>query len=475
MENNRTVTDATIAEAVTSLVEMSRIDTLYGDLYLRRAGEMLQNRMSLAAYRGMQRMETELKNLPNRIHNAMMQNKWLEVEELSGQMESLKQSVAQNQALLSLAKTVYERDAIPIDPFSPGMQAIAGTSMKELPAIRNKGLLNLATLLRLDNGWQEFYTERRNDLQAQAMVPAATTPDESRPSAANLRQEAMEALAQGNFAKLRQLAGTLSGAGTTGAVDTGPLPPEGKTGAMGENLDFAFSEAVLGSARSLGLAAVRVSARYREYTCLTPSLWHPTFAELGGEQERATRLSELPLPADTPQALRGRIEMFVLHPFVNSAGVRFFPPLADEDVLVEDFPEPGANSAMPGSGLLEALGLGRRNGLTRMKIEEALAERGYDIVRDLLGLDPFAFRLVCIPPDVHLQVGIDRGWGTEEIWTHFDGYMLSGDGKLQALAGGDVRFGGIYDMVGISRNYESDRIVARFAVVQRRRMARRLI
>ncbi|ABQ28005.1 hypothetical protein Gura_3855 [Geotalea uraniireducens Rf4] len=51
--------------------------------------------------------------------------------------------------------------------------------------------------------------------------------------------------------------------------------------------------------------------------------------------------------------------------------------------------------------------------------------------------------------------------------------MLTADGKMHALAGGDVRFGGIYDMVGISRNYEADRIIARFAVVQRRRMARR--
>ena len=31
--------------------------------------------------------------------------------------------------------------------------------------------------------------------------------------------------------------------------------------------------------------------------------------------------------------------------------------------------------------------------------------------------------------------------------------------------------GGIYDMVSIGRNYDSDHIIARFAVVQRRRMA----
>lgn len=472
MGNDRTVTDATTAESVASLVEMSRIDTLYGDIYLRHAGEMLQDRMPLTTYRGALRMETELKNLPNRIHNAMMQNKWPEVEELSGQMQSLKQSLEKNQVLFALAKTVYERETIAIDPFSPGMQAIIGTSTNELPAIRDKGLFHLATLMKLDSGWKEFYTGRRNDLQTQEVVPTATAPDMPRPSAANLRQEAIEALAQGNFAKLRQVAGTLSETVTAGAAGT--LPTQGPADGMRENFDVAFSDASLDRARTLGLAAVRVTPSYREYTCLAPFLWHPTVAEMEGEQERAMRLSELPIPADTPQGLRERIEMFVLHPFINSAGIRFLPPLVEEDALVEDFPEPGANSTMPGSGLLEALGLERRNGLTRMRIEEALAERGGDIVRDQLGLDPFAFRLICIPPDIHLQVGMDRGWGTEAIWTHFDGYMLSANGNWQALAGGDVRFGGIYDMVGISRNYEADRVIARFAVVQRRRLARRL-
>lgn len=474
METEHPLGEKTISESVASLVEMSLIDTLYGDIYLWRARELLQDRMSLTAYRGGQRMEVELGNLPNRIHNAMMQGKWQEVEELSGQMQSLKASVEQSQALRALARTVYEREALPIDPFSPGMQAIAGTSVKALPAVRDKGLLHLAALLNIDGAWRDFYTARRNDLLALEVTTGAAAEAGTRPSAASLRQEAMEALEQGNFAKLKELAGALGGSGETGAAGTGPALSEGGAGEVPESLDFAFSEEVLSRARALGLAPVKVEARYREYTCLAPFLWHPTFAELEGEQGRALRLSSLPIPADIPQALRSRIEMFVLHPFVNSAGVRFIPPLVDEDALVEDFAEPAADSAMPGSGVLEALGLGRRNGLTRIQIEEALAERGCAIVRDELVLDPFAFRLVCVPPDIHLRIGMVRGWGKEAIWTHFDGYMITPDGKMHALAGGDVRFGGIYDMVGISRNYEADRIIARFAVVQRRRMARRL-
>ena len=48
---------------------------------------------------------------------------------------------------------------------------------------------------------------------------------------------------------------------------------------------------------------------------------------------------------------------------------------------------------------------------------------------------------------------------------------LSADpGRLRALAGGDVRYGGLYDLLGISRDYDSDRVMARFAVVRRERM-----
>lgn len=73
--------------------------------------------------------------------------------------------------------------------------------------------------------------------------------------------------------------------------------------------------------------------------------------------------------------------------------------------------------------------------------------------------------------DLHLRIGQKRGWGQQKIWTHFDGYMIMADGTRHALAGGDIRYGGIYDLLGINNNYDSDRIIARFAVVQRQRLA----
>ena len=86
-----------------------------------------------------------------------------------------------------------------------------------------------------------------------------------------------------------------------------------------------------------------------------------------------------------------------------------------------------------------------------------------------LGLDPRAFRLVCIPSDVYLRLGEAQGWGRQPFWTHFDGYLVMADGRLQALVGGDVRFGGLYDLLGVGRDYPN-RLLTRFAVVHRQRM-----
>jgi hypothetical protein len=167
--------------------------------------------------------------------------------------------------------------------------------------------------------------------------------------------------------------------------------------------------------------------------------------------------------------MRERLEMTMIHPLVNSGGARHLPTLVAEDVLIEDFPDPGEGDPPPASALLEALHLGSRRGLPRVAIEQALLAHGARTVKDI-GLDPRAFRLVCIPPDVHLRLGEAEGWGHQPLWTHFDGYLIMADGRLRGLAGGNARFGGLYDLLGLSRDYDSDAVFARFAVVRRERM-----
>jgi len=120
--------------------------------------------------------------------------------------------------------------------------------------------------------------------------------------------------------------------------------------------------------------------------------------------------------------------------------------------------------------LLAALGLESRWGLSRIDIENALLQHGPRLLEDELALDPEAFRLVAIPADIYTHLAAGHGWGQKEMWTHFDGYRVREDGKLHALAGGDQRFGGTHDVVSFNPAYTQEKVLARFAVVQRRRM-----
>ena len=52
-------------------------------------------------------------------------------------------------------------------------------------------------------------------------------------------------------------------------------------------------------------------------------------------------------------------------------------------------------------------------------------------------------------------------------------YQLLRSGKLRALVGGDIRYGGRHDLVSLGRDYEEDKIITRFAVVRRARMVAR--
>ncbi|MCK6553304.1 hypothetical protein L6Q96_01760 [Candidatus Binatia bacterium] len=163
------------------------------------------------------------------------------------------------------------------------------------------------------------------------------------------------------------------------------------------------------------------------------------------------------------------LQQFLLHPYITSAGCRYLPRLLVERILVEFFPE---SPEPPGSGpLLAALGLRRRRQLSRVEIEAALLENGPRIVEHELGLDLRAFRLVRIPPDAYIRLGLDSGWGRQPFWTHFDGYRVQPDGHLPALVGGDARYGGVYDLCGIDPRDAREGVIARFAVVHRDRLS----
>ena len=191
-----------------------------------------------------------------------------------------------------------------------------------------------------------------------------------------------------------------------------------------------------------------------------------------GVAELRVSLATLPtVEHATADVLAETISLFALHLFVNSAGIRYLPMLSEREFVLLETHEEGDDAQ---SGLLRALGLERRRALARDEIELGLLRRGGEVVTSL-GLDPGAFRVVCVPPDVYMRVGPTRGWGKREEWTQFDGYQVRAKGRLLALVGGNARYGGIADLCGISSSDARDNTVARFAVVRRERLAAGLV
>ena len=455
---------------VDNLVEVAKADTLYCDLYLLRARSHLKQEMTREYYRTLKQEQMLLANLPNQIRNAMAQKDWARVGELSKQFKALKDELANKQAAKQRAQIVYEPHEVFIDPFSPGMHVIAGIPLDRLAELRDSTVRRLRELSRADAEWQQFY-ERRIEVFSSWAGKSNIGAKDVQPAAGLLEEEAAAALEIGNFEKLEQLAGNLmqtltNMSGTPSASE----PAENSLTSACDYL-FNFSPQTIKNARELGFGLYRAPSRLEEFAPLCRLAWHPTYAQTEGNHSGVVRVPDLPLPIGMPEPLKMRIQLFAMHPFINSAGVRFLPTMVSEDVLAEDFAEPEKGSVMPMSPLLELLALPQRNQLSRFQIETTLQEKGSDILENELGLDPTAFRLVCIPPDLHLRIGLERGWGQQQVWTHFDGYMVMMDGKQQALAGGDIRFGGIYDLLGVPASYTSERLIARFAVVQRKRMA----
>lgn len=471
MNNHNKAPDRDQAPAlIRRLLSTAKADTVYWDLYLERARRLLTPLLSLADYRALEKERADAARLPEQIREAMERADWARTQEMSGRLEALRQKVDSRRPLIELGQMLYDNPQVPIDPFSPGLQGFAGVTGTGLGDLQEKTLSELYKLLEEDEEWKGFYEARHRAFTALPLTDANEAQRESGPLAtAQLQQEALDAFNRGDFERLRRLSEQLAELGEESVGSADALGEE-TTRQKVEDFSLDFPRETRQAAAALGLVPMHADSWHDRYGHLCRFAWHPAIGGELGPSGEAQRVGQASFPADTPEAMKERIRMFMIHPFISSGGSRYLPNLAAEDFLAEEFTDPQPGQKPPATPLLEALGLTRRTQLSRLTIEQALAARGGAII-EKLGLSPTDFRLVCIPPDLHLRVGERQGWGLQPIWTHFDGYMLQRDGHRMALAGGDVRFGGVFDMVGIGMSYESERVFARFAVVQRKRMA----
>ncbi len=440
------------------LLELLPLDTAYADLYLERARQLAAAVLSPVDYRALKLADEAAHSLPGQIQQAIDDRKWSEVRALAEELEAKKRLLDDRGFLRSLGEKLHETDEIHVDPFSPGFHWFQRREQRELGPLRDATAAKFGQAARLDPDWRRLYQEREEALKSvrlgESSVPRTSL---------DLEQQARDALASGSFSALQKIAERIeaTGASPTAASSDQTVPELDPTPLTG-----TFDSETLRKARALGLEAEHLDNVRERFRFLLPYLWRPVFFESNSGPEARVRAM---LPGDTPDALRDRIVMLVTRPILTSGGARFVPPLVEEDLLVETFEEGPAGAPVGKNGLAEALGLESRWGLARRAIERLLQTRGPSIVKSL-GLDPWKFRLVSVPPDLFGVLGERRGWGRNEIWTHLDGYLATRERKLLALAGGDVRYGGVQDLVGVGVGYDSDRLLARFAIVDRRRL-----
>ena len=461
-ENTRTT--------VARLVEISALDTLFKDLYLQRARALLSTIFSRGSHDAFKQNSAQIPWVEQQLRAGVERSEWQRVTQLTERLRELKASVAAGSQSSILGEAVYDDAAdVEIDMFASGFNVFSGADSEALNDRRNEAVNILVTLQRLDPEKSAFYSRRAADFKRLSLKAAASGKDEkdNRMDASQMQQAALSALDAGDLSKLEQMLANVAKLGEA-KKPGGPEVEVTEVTELGDDLAYKWTDETLNAASELGLAPVRTESR-RHFAHLIPHGWQPSFRKQEVKQWSKDKISHLNFPSVTSDKGREVIEFYLLNPFINSGGTRYSVCLVAEDVLLEDFPEPEAKEEVD-SKLLEILRLNSRWGLSRSEIEQALVEHGPEVLAKLK-LDPEAFRVVAIPADLYTHLGPNRGWGQKEMWTHFDGYRVLEGGKLQALAGGDKRFGGTSDVVSFSPDYSSAKLFARFAVVQRKRMA----
>src|SRR5262245_44839645 len=451
-------------------------DTLMRDVYLGRARALLEPICSEARYRSALDSRTTVNRLLAQSRTAVGRQDWAQVEELATRAAQLRSALDTAEDALVAAEEVYGTHPVALDPFSRGLAPFAKTDAAHA---LSETLAALERLARDDPEEHDLYVARSRAIAA--LAPAAGAAQEA-PGTQGLSTErrALAAVERGDAAELARLAQSMraaadrkqSSAAAPGAAGHWEAPAV---------LSQPYPETCIAPARELGLEQVEFREGSREATArirafLETYAWAASAATLQLAREGVAQLrgslGSLPAIDDsTADVAAETVSLFALHVFINSAGIRYLPLLSEREfVLLETHAE---RDDAP-SGLLRALGLERRRAVARDEIELALLRRGSDVV-GRVGLDPRAFRIVCVPPDVYMGIGPSRGWGTREEWTHFDGYQVREKGRLLALVGGNARFGGLADLCGISSSDARDNTVVRLAVVRRERLATGLL
>lgn len=466
------------------LLKAAEGDTAFRDLYLQRAAGALEKVMPEREYRSLCGEQARADALLRQVQGEVRSQNWDRVKQLSAQVELLRQTARDKAEALALAEAVYDADEVRIDPFSPGLRGFALPPGQTLASLHQGLVAALGDLAKADPEWADLYGERQRRVAAKPVSPEAPAGDKPAAAATDLselRRQAEAAAERGDAAALQRLAEQITQASAKAPEERASPAAEQASEALGSVAGAVvstepFPAASVERAAKLGFEQVRTAEQSPEMPkvladFLARHAWQPGHSAQDLAKEGTVHLRDRLSGLDLPPEIKGpAVEMaalFSLHPFINSCGVRYFSAGAGEYVLLETFPEDAEPA--PDAEILSLLGLKRRRGLARVEIEEALRRHGRAVLQERLGLDPREFRIVCLPYDVYVRAGMERGWGNQPQWTHVDGYAVGRGGRLGALAAGHVRYGGLFDLVILDRTDQRENVTARFCVVRRAR------
>lgn len=461
---NREDSSLQVMQAVRTLVDLGAVDSLYSDRYLRRAETLLAKGLSRTQYAALRQDYESVPRLTKDLREAAERQDWPRVQTLAAQASEVRARVLTAEQLLRIGDAVYGPRLQQSTPTSLGLSGVLAGREAELVGARNAALEQLRTLTGQDPDWRRFYDQRIAHFERLRVV-AEENPG-AMANGAELRAQILRAVEKGDFPRVQKLVENMLSQGVTRAGRLrAPRPADNLVRELG-NAFPANNRTVL---QELGLNDQKLPATsgLNEYlSCCCgdrATLPESPLSECHRKPETCT--CGHACPPDVRASLRDNLDLLILHPFVTSGGTRYLPWFGEEMLLVETFPETEPDAR---TGLLDILRLSKRCALPRIAIEDALRSHGERVCVEL-GLNAEQFVVVCIPYDAYLRLAPHYGWGRQERWTHFDGYQVTRELRLQALVGGDVRFGGPDDLCGVSRDYDSDRITARFAIVRRQR------
>src|SRR5215213_5137202 len=160
------------------LVEMSKLDTLYKDLYLQRARTLLGPIIGRGSYITLKENRAQIPWVEQQLRSSIERGDWKRANDLTERLRQLRASLVSESDAAKLAETVYERAAdVTIDQFSSGLNVFLGVKSDSLYANRGEALNILLALERIDPERKAFYGRRISDFKQLTIVTSESVPN----------------------------------------------------------------------------------------------------------------------------------------------------------------------------------------------------------------------------------------------------------------------------------------------------------